>query len=311
MDYPLENLGPERFQQLCQALLTKEYPGVSCLPVAQPDGGRDALRFRSEKADREFVVFQVKFSRSAREGDDARKWVLKIADDEKPKVERLIDRGARRYVLITNVSGTAHLDSGSIDQMQEKLRKEFNTPVTCWWRDDINRRLDGNWDIKLRYPEVLSGQDFFRLLFETSSGRKTERQLNALRAFLADQYVEDVEVKFKQVELQNKLLDLFVDLPFRVLIRSKRGQIERFASSIRFRTSFSAGNVPGTYILYNSYDDPLLQRHEELLKDGTATLLLSDFGDDGLHQIVVEGAPGQGKSTLSHLPIRLEQVGLR
>ena len=42
MDYPLENLGPERFQQFCQALLAKEYPDMQCFPVAQPDGGRDA-----------------------------------------------------------------------------------------------------------------------------------------------------------------------------------------------------------------------------------------------------------------------------
>ena len=39
MDYPFENLDPERFQNLCQALLTKEFPHVQCFPVAQPDGG--------------------------------------------------------------------------------------------------------------------------------------------------------------------------------------------------------------------------------------------------------------------------------
>ena len=48
MDYPLENLGPERFQQLCQALLAREYPRVQCFPVAQPDGGRDAVSYFPE-----------------------------------------------------------------------------------------------------------------------------------------------------------------------------------------------------------------------------------------------------------------------
>ena len=45
MDHPYENLDPERFQQFCQALIAKDYPNVQCIPVAQPDGGRDALSY--------------------------------------------------------------------------------------------------------------------------------------------------------------------------------------------------------------------------------------------------------------------------
>ena len=43
MNYPLENLDPERFQHFCQALLVREHPQLQCFPVAQPDGGRDAI----------------------------------------------------------------------------------------------------------------------------------------------------------------------------------------------------------------------------------------------------------------------------
>ena len=65
MDYPLENLGPERFQQFCQALLVKEYPRVQCFPVAQPDGGRDAVSHyvvlqRLETAFGKFTLVEVK-----------------------------------------------------------------------------------------------------------------------------------------------------------------------------------------------------------------------------------------------------------
>lgn len=117
--------------------------------------------------------------------------------------------------------GTAHLDGGSIDKTLKGLKHEIGIPIHCWFRDDLNRMLDGHWDIKLRYPEVLSGHDFFRILLEAGNRDEHERRLNALRAFLADQYEEDVQVKFKQVELQNKLLDLFIDLPFRVTFRVK------------------------------------------------------------------------------------------
>src|SRR5262245_53624254 len=73
MSYNLEALGDERFQQLCQALLTCAYPNVQCLPVAQPDGGRDAfLLQRKATSSGEFVIFQVKFVKDpkAREARD-------------------------------------------------------------------------------------------------------------------------------------------------------------------------------------------------------------------------------------------------
>jgi hypothetical protein len=158
MDHSLENLGPERFQQLCQALLVKEFPGVICLPVGQPDGGRDALLRNGRHDDQALTVYQVKFARQAPSGADARKWVLDAVDGELEKVNRLVERGANQYFFITNVAGTAHLDHGSIDRLQDELASRLPIPATCWWRDDINRRLDGTWDIKLRYPEVLSGQ---------------------------------------------------------------------------------------------------------------------------------------------------------
>lgn len=62
MDYLYENLGDERFQELCQALLVKELPHVQCFPIGQPDGGRDAIAyFALNKGETAFSVFQVKY----------------------------------------------------------------------------------------------------------------------------------------------------------------------------------------------------------------------------------------------------------
>jgi hypothetical protein len=33
-DYQYENLGPEKFQQLCQSLLSKDHPRIQCFPLA-------------------------------------------------------------------------------------------------------------------------------------------------------------------------------------------------------------------------------------------------------------------------------------
>jgi hypothetical protein len=302
MDHQLENLGPERFQQLSQALLVKEFPGIICLPVGQPDGGRDALRYVTNVADPRFTVYQVKYSRTPRDGGNARKWVLETSDNEVEKIGRLIEKGANQYVFVTNVPGTSHLDVGSIDKLQSELSDKFGLPVLCWWRDDINRRLDGNWDIKLRYPEVLSGQDFFRLLLETTTGREHERRLRALRAFLAEQYVEDLEVKFKQVELQNKLLDLFVDLPFSVRMRLKQGAPDELASSLPFHVRIYQTDARGGFIVEDVPEEPTYS--------GTATLLLSEIVSGRLNQVVVEGAPGQGKSTLAQYLCQVHRIRL-
>ena len=61
MNYSLENLGPERFQEICQALLSRAFPSTQCFPVGRPDGGRDAVSYSALHASREVIVYQVKF----------------------------------------------------------------------------------------------------------------------------------------------------------------------------------------------------------------------------------------------------------
>lgn len=301
MSHPLETLGPERFQQLCQALLVQEFPNVVCYPVGQPDGGRDAIRLLFDEPEGQFIVYQVKYARTDLTGAAARDWVLNAANGEVEKAQRLKQRGANQYVFVTNVAGTSHLDVGSMDKLQSELSQVLGMPVTCWWRDDINRRLDGSWDIKLRYPEVLSGQDFLRLLVESSNKEHHEKRLNAIRAFLAHQYQEDQEVKFKQVELQNKLLDLFVDLPFRVRIHGTTKLLQNDAR-------FIAGGFGTVTDRENGIELTDLTDEDE--HSGTATLLLSEWASEFLNQVVVEGAPGQGKSTLAQYLCQVHRIRL-
>jgi len=84
MDYPLGNLGPERFQQSCQALPAKEYARVQSFPVAQPDGGRDAVSYYPEGGGDTFMVFQVKYARKPLAETKPHKWLAAIAEDECP-----------------------------------------------------------------------------------------------------------------------------------------------------------------------------------------------------------------------------------
>jgi hypothetical protein len=123
MRYQYETLSPETFQQFCQSLLLMYFPHLRCFPVGQPDGGRDAIAWRPKQGsrDRDFIVFQVKFNRKPLAEPDPHKWLVEQIRKEKSKIKRLIPRGAKEYYLITNVPGTAHLDVGSIDELDALL----------------------------------------------------------------------------------------------------------------------------------------------------------------------------------------------
>jgi hypothetical protein len=210
LTYIYETLSPERFQQLCQAVLAALFPNLQCLPVGQPDGGRDAfLRRRAD--DRDLLVFQVKFVREPARAEPVEKledWI----EREKPKVEELKRWGASRYVLLTNLQGTSHFHAGSIDRVDDYLTSKIGIDSQCWWRDDLDRRIDSISDIKWSFPEVIRGTDVLQILVETLD-KIGRNQHNAIRAYVAAQYDDDKEVRFKQIELQNKLLDLFIDVP--------------------------------------------------------------------------------------------------
>ncbi len=245
MDYQFENLGPERFQEFCQSLLAKAFPKLQCFPVAQPDGGRDAIAYFHQGSGEKFLVFQVKYVRKPLAEDDPHKWLTAVVEDEAPKLPPLIPKGAVEYYLLTNVAGTAHPNVGAIDRVQQILSQHLPIPAQCWWRDDLNRRLDDAWNLKWAYPELLSGNDFLRLMIEAGVGEDFDRRTRTVRAFIRDQYDRETEVKFKQVELQNQLLDLFIDVPIDFEhSSSRRGYPPRQMNAISFiiRSSAPANN---------------------------------------------------------------------
>lgn len=305
MDYQLENLGPEEFQHLAQALLAKEQPNVQCFPVAQPDGGRDALsiEFRHRaNPEKESIVYQIKYVRKPLALTDAHVWLEDILKEEAKKVGKLIPKGVKQFVLITNVPGTAHPGNGSIDKVDALLEKHMPCPATVWWRNDVNRRLDDAWSIKWSYPQVMSGPDVIRGLIENGMGEHKERRLNAIKSFLLDQYLAEEEVKFKQVELQNKLLDLFIDVP--ISAEPSTGWMYRSSSG------YSAG--PRAMAMYRSMtifeDDP--SDTDARTGVGAATLILNEGGSPFLNSIVLEGAPGQGKSTITQYVAQVYRMRL-
>jgi NACHT domain len=287
MQYLYENLGENGFQELCQAILIREFPNVQCFPIRQPDGGRDAIAYHETSAgNRPFTVFQVKFAQKPLSEKDAHKWLLDVLEPELRKIERLIPKGAKSYYLLTNVPGTAHLDSGSIDQLNQLLAKYIPIPFCCWWRSDLDRRLDTAFDLKWLYPQLMTGTDMLRVILEQNLSAEPSRRTSAVRAFIRAQYERDKEVRFKQVELQNDLLALFVDVPIDLK--------ERGDDKLRF-------------LLYHHSD--FRPRGEEEHHIGhAASLLLNSNLREVLKQVVLEGAPGQGKSTIAQFICQVHRL---
>ena len=314
MDYQIENLGPEKFQEFAHALLAREFPKLQCFPVAQRDGGRDAVAYYQERSHDEFIVFQVKYVRRPQAMEDPHAWLLGVLEGEKDKVKTLIRRGAKEYYLITNVPGTAYPVSGSIDRAHTVIQKATGIPSQCWWREDINRRLDGAWDLKWTYSEVMSGQDVLRYLVESGLTEDRERRTNAIRAFVRDQYNWEANVRFKQVELQNRLLDLFIDVPVtpRELQgeRRKRGSLTHHIISRLAHEAPMEGEGAAEQVITETGERLYVRRRsgreDQVL--GAATMLLHEDVQKHVQRIVLEGAPGQGKSTITQYVCQVHRM---
>ena len=291
MKYNYGSLNEQTFQELVQALIVADHPDAQCFPVAQPDGGRDALLYHPDRG--RFVVFQVKFSRSPND-KRARDAIQELIRSEERKIRRLIERGATKYYFITNIQGTAHLDRGSIDRLNDSLREMFQIPCISWWRGELDRKLDREHDIKWSFPTILSATEILPLLVRAADDPRKLRSVRTVARYMATQYRSDQEIKFKQVDLKRSLVDLFVDLPFRRKLR------ENYSGSHEAAQHAHTAEIE-SYLKH--FDIMVKHRSEEIdLADSrwlAAAFWLNMPLARGVMRFVLEGAPGQGKSTVT------------
>jgi hypothetical protein len=299
MDYLYENLGDERFQEFCQSLIIKEFPNTQAFPVGQPDGGRDSVTYHLGTS-KDFLVFQVKYVKNPFLIADPHKWLIDTLKGEIIKINRLIPKGAKKYYLITNVKGTAHLDTGSIDKVNDILQRNIAIPSMCWWRDDISRRIEINNDLKWSYTEILNGKDVLNSALFDHLNEHKEKRANVIKAYLADQYSLDDQVKFRQVDLQNRLLNLFTDVPIRI----KKTNIKPQLLDIKLGR-FYEKNMQRLRPIEENY----IWR-EEVKQFGAAEFLLSTEIQNEFERILLEGGPGQGKSTISQYVSQVHRIHL-
>ena len=302
MPYYYEALNEQTFQKFAQALILAKHPHTQCLPVGQPDGGRDAHFFHFEPDNSGFVVFQVKYSRHPGSKDE-RDVIEALIKSEQTKVEQLIQRGATHYYLITNVQGTAHLDTGSIDRANSALTKAFSIPAQVWWRDDLDARLDNAPDVKWSYPDVLRASDLLPLLVQHLGGPDELPSARTLKSYIAVQHDSDRDVKFKQVDLKRTLTDLFVDIP---LAHKRQDERDRRHSTPRTGPPDDLDAYLSQIAIDDDYD--LEDEHPFPHSGLAAAFLLQMPLSAGVSRFVLEGAPGQGKSTVTQFLCQVNRL---
>jgi hypothetical protein len=283
MDFVFESLGDEKFQKFCQALLIDLFPNLQCLPVGQPDGGRDAINPHHAGA----IVFQVKFTRNPSLKEE-RDHISEVISSEKKKVHALIKKGVTGYYLLTNVSGTAHPEVGSIDKVNAELTKEFGVPCYVWWRDDLERRLESSKQLLWRYPELARGSDFLEFLATERQNEVATRNARVFSSYMSAQHLKEADVKFQEVQIQSNLLDLFTDTPIG-LAREKMPSKQSLNISESDHRALEMALISQRHSRYGVPEQELMAA-QWLLKSGPQL---------GAQRIVLERAPGQGKSTVT------------
>lgn len=318
--YQYEQLNGESFQHLSQCLLLRSFPDLQCFPVGQPDGGRDGIvrLFGATSETPGFILFQVKFTRRELNPSEAREWLLRTLANELPKIRNQIKSGAERFVLVTNVPGTGHQQAGSIDKLQDLLEQYVPIPAMAWWREDLDRRLDNTWDLKLAYPALLSGVDLLRLMIERTPSEGHKRRHYAIRTFLSHGYNSDRELKFKQAELENNIFNLFTDVPLVPPNLADMGfeTAQRLTAVFR-RVARSVSNEVDTgpvrrwsnLAMWRESSIRTSYHYDEAWIGAASALLDSDF-QQAEPLVILEGAPGQGKSTIAQYICQVHRMRL-
>ncbi|MDT3395784.1 hypothetical protein RKE29_03840 [Streptomyces sp. B1866] len=310
--YPYEQLDGRRFQRLVQSLVTADHPRVQCFPTSGPDGGRDAVVMRHLAGHESLVdgiVYQVKFREPTPHGmptaNDLYEWVLGHLKKEAEKIAVLASRGAREFIFVSNVSASGHLGVGLRDRVQKWAEEHLKLPTTFWWRDDIDARLDRNSDLVFKFM-LFRGPDSVRAYFQQifnenkigSHGIRTAARNNAVTAlmlYLADRYQEEESLRFKQADLDMPVLEFFVDVAVDVhpqaFTQSREDALRHsFSQVMRNRAATQRSRDAGLSVA------PQTDRHTG---PGAAELIQSQVFSENFKRIVIEGVPGQGKSTLT------------
>ena len=342
MQYYFNELSPESFQRLINTILVARFgEPVRLTPLRGSDGGRDGetsfdypgqeffecvvpLSPQSNspsatlRAGRYF--FQVKHHRTGESRPaDSRSQVLSdfVAELNSNVIPRSGDERVNFFYLITNVSGSEDA-LAKVDERKRSLELHSQSLFAdVWWQEQIVAFLDQMPHIWSAFPELFAGGVVPPL--GQISAASPESFLRSIRLALRKQMDRDRQVKFRQIDLQRDLAKLFVDLDIPVDVLKPRIVRELAMSNpqtpfqkLSLRNELSNQEVT----LEDDADETDVtegliygdnSRYDE---DGNVTgwsalWLLLNERSSCTRKIILEGGPGQGKSTITQMAAQI------
>ena len=314
MQYDLNQLrDPERFQRLVNAILAARFgEDVRLTPLRGPDGGSDG-ETTSDNPYMEYVhahtspvshnplvnpprpgryLFQAKYHRMGEQRSSILRGrvVKEFKDTLRTTVLSDRSRGAVNYFfLVTNVTSSKHAHDKTDRIRKELLAHHPQLHADIWWGESITTSLDWSPDLWLAFPELFPGG--VPPLLARAHSSIDEGRSRTLRVATTHQYKRDLTVKFRQIELEQQLLDLFVDLDVQIqfdetffqslFARRARGRYDEDPSGLHPLNISGGGTTPPTAL-------------QLLIDDGL-----------GVQRILLEGGPGQGKSTVTQMAAQI------
>ena len=185
-----------------------------------PDGGRDAIHYDQGFSYKGAIVYQVKFAREPAKLDDPAGWICKAIDGEREKAERLASRGVARYVLMTNIEGSSHLDAGQMDRVKSHLAGSPTFPAEQFAHlslapldDDLALTYARKWARARRLNEKDSQQLPLTLREKMQGAHIAQLAKNTMQLSILLSLVQrrGASLPDKRTELYNAYFDIFLD----------------------------------------------------------------------------------------------------
>jgi len=314
VEYYFDNLSSNEFQRLINAIFISKYKeNYTVTPITGADGGSDgeiffdkeSIEYKLESIKgcpdplRGNTLIQVKHHKiDGIGGTAARAAVItdfrtEVRNNYLPQLKK---RKVNNFILITNVPSSDNAIQRITAAKKEILPKNSGG-VIVYWRDRLIALLDSAPSVWPAFPHLFAGgvPPGILSVYNKLGGDDSR----TLRLFIEAEYQREDTVKFRQIRLQHELHKLYTELDLDIsnLPNEISDEYLNLDRRGRVRNPISNDNQL-SYVIApqsNHFDNKLVS---------ALRLLTSDI-NASLNRIVIEGGPGQGKSTVTQMLLQV------
>jgi hypothetical protein len=322
LEYYFNNLDSTSFQRLINAILVSRFgEAIRLLPLRGKDGGRDAetppgapvfeITVAASELDPGLTsylpkgrcLFQVKHHRTVDiPAGTARSAV--ISDFEAELSENVLpktgDDKVNAFFLVTNVPSSKEAVAKVDDKRRDLITNGVNLHAEVLWGEHVTAWLDQSPQIWPAFPDLFAGRVIPQL--GEIANDKTSGLSRSIRSAVALHFSREGSIRFRQIELEEQLTRLFVDLA----ASPSAGRIWFAHDQVRsLRPGIDMVIAVEQVSLFAEDWNPVNPATLEV--GGPSCIRLLTMEESSAEQqpsprrIILEGGPGQGKSTMTQM----------